>query len=513
MIAACPYCGESIRIPESVNDSAHVACPLCQSQYRLEEVISTLPPALIVVDPPSVQPPSGFDDLDLELEPITSDTDGPTTSLPELQTQPTGSGASDGPTGPSFDFDASSQAPSGASQGAYRSASSYRPRGRQRNAVSEFIKIALGGLAGLVIAQGVLWWLPGTWRRDPLGLAPKLPPAIAFLAPEQLRPNAVPAREPPDAQPPPRGADDATASNIDLQSAFETAQANGQPQEQGTKLSDNIGSAAGADDLDGGMPPPTSPRLSQVPDLTPNSPVEPPPDEPSDSTRTSQPGTAIVEAEDDSVDALLGIREAPAYSSDELSQALLAVQEANQAWKEAESADTSGDFKAATLQWFGALYGLAWKTTFADPRDPKVKELGDEVDRFLMEQSHDAMTLKWVGKAAVSWLNATNRATDGVVLAGTVRSVASEGLYYVTKVELPDDQGTTVTAVTRTSPTENRSRPYDVGDRILLLGGIIPEPSVNIIGYPGSEAAVIWSGRWIRLPEKGRRRSDTLEPP
>ena len=49
----------------------------------------------------------------------------------------------------------------------------------------EASKVVLGGLVGLVVAQLILWWLPGNLRRDPFGLADQLPARLKFLLPEE----------------------------------------------------------------------------------------------------------------------------------------------------------------------------------------------------------------------------------------------------------------------------------------------------------------------------------------
>ncbi|MEZ6119419.1 MAG: hypothetical protein R3C28_23020 [Pirellulaceae bacterium] len=60
-----------------------------------------------------------------------------------------------------------------------------------RNPILEAVKVVLGGVAGLLIAQMILWWLPGKWRRDPFDLAPQLPASLAFLVPTELRSSAA----------------------------------------------------------------------------------------------------------------------------------------------------------------------------------------------------------------------------------------------------------------------------------------------------------------------------------
>jgi len=61
-------------------------------------------------------------------------------------------------------------------------------RPRNRHPLWEIIKIAAGGIAGLVIAQLILWWLPGNLRRDPLQLAPRVPKWLHVILPEDLQP-------------------------------------------------------------------------------------------------------------------------------------------------------------------------------------------------------------------------------------------------------------------------------------------------------------------------------------
>jgi hypothetical protein len=64
-----------------------------------------------------------------------------------------------------------------------------RPASRSgRQIVVELVKIVAGGLAGLLIAQLMLWWVPGIGRRDPLGLAPHVPSWLSSLVPPELRP-------------------------------------------------------------------------------------------------------------------------------------------------------------------------------------------------------------------------------------------------------------------------------------------------------------------------------------
>ena len=50
MIASCPRCEGSVRVPHDVSPEAPVRCPLCGAEYALAEVLASLPPVLEVVE-------------------------------------------------------------------------------------------------------------------------------------------------------------------------------------------------------------------------------------------------------------------------------------------------------------------------------------------------------------------------------------------------------------------------------------------------------------------------------
>ncbi len=52
-IVACPRCAGQVSISSGASPTAHVCCPLCDSQYPLSELLAALPPALIIVDSPA----------------------------------------------------------------------------------------------------------------------------------------------------------------------------------------------------------------------------------------------------------------------------------------------------------------------------------------------------------------------------------------------------------------------------------------------------------------------------
>lgn len=61
--------------------------------------------------------------------------------------------------------------------------------------MNELIKIALGGLLALPIAQLILWW---GFNSDPLGLASPASNVASFIVPPRLRPGEVVEDEDPE---------------------------------------------------------------------------------------------------------------------------------------------------------------------------------------------------------------------------------------------------------------------------------------------------------------------------
>lgn len=194
LIAKCLHCQKSIRVPE-VPKTAQVQCPLCDATYPLEDVLVHLPPELIVLNDNLVQgaakvtpneestsgkeivESSDFED-ELSIEPI------------HEQPQP----AKLQP----FNFDVAESLPPREVLPARNTV----PQRKVKNPLFEVIKVGLGGLAGLAIAQLVLWWLPGNWSRDPLKLAPEMEAFAPWLLPGHLK-KMAPVESPKNTSTPP----------------------------------------------------------------------------------------------------------------------------------------------------------------------------------------------------------------------------------------------------------------------------------------------------------------------
>lgn len=168
-VVPCPKCSESVSLPTGASPQAEVECPLCQESYELSEALAAAPPTLKVLNDPGAE--------ELRLAPA---------DQPAAISAPTGAAGG----GPGININATVAPSTSASAVSGASGRRGAPGGKRKrkNPVIEMVKIVLGGIAGLVIAQLLLWWMPFQGlRRDPLMLAPKVSRYAPWIVPSQFR--------------------------------------------------------------------------------------------------------------------------------------------------------------------------------------------------------------------------------------------------------------------------------------------------------------------------------------
>lgn len=162
-IVRCPRCRDEVTVPPRAGGGALVRCPLCLEQYLLSEAIAQMPPALVMV---SENIREGF------AAPVIEEA-GVHTGDEYLL-----SGAGTAPLVTPTTRDALATATA--------LKLSRRPRGAQRKThfLIEMAKVALGGIAGLLLGLLVLWWV---FRTDPLELGPSVARHAPWIVPATLQ--------------------------------------------------------------------------------------------------------------------------------------------------------------------------------------------------------------------------------------------------------------------------------------------------------------------------------------
>lgn len=185
MIANCPKCQDKITIPDGARENSNVACPLCRDEFLLSEVLQTLPPRLILLDPAeedTFAPPAA---AVAETTSSLGIVDEVTEDAEKIEV-PAEESPADTEPGKSKQEDSFAFADSGESGAAAPTSirSSQRSRQKSENPLGMMIKVALGGLMAAPLAQLILWW---GFSRDPVKLGPKVPSVIRWVVPKDLR--------------------------------------------------------------------------------------------------------------------------------------------------------------------------------------------------------------------------------------------------------------------------------------------------------------------------------------
>ena len=160
MISHCPRCHDQVSVPAHASSETRVRCPLCQAEYSFSEVLNRLPPALIVLDAPSITPAAGLGRQEDDDYALVVEEDEPRPAVSQVRLQ---------------------RSVSAAAQVRSRAA---RP---QKSMFWEATKVALGALLAIPLAQLILWYLPGSWQRDPLDLGPRVSRYVPWVVPANLR--------------------------------------------------------------------------------------------------------------------------------------------------------------------------------------------------------------------------------------------------------------------------------------------------------------------------------------
>jgi hypothetical protein len=124
-----------------------------------------------------------------------------------------------------------------------------------------------------------------------------------------------------------------------------------------------------------------------------------------------------------------------------------------------------------------------------DRGDEVVARQIQEVTRLLYDVSREPTTLQTVGTVTPSWL-ANTQPHNGVFLYGRVQSTEQQGPFFETRLQLASPNPLSVHVLTTADPRPH----FQTGTSVLVLGAIVDASSSMIGGYTGSAEQVILDG-------------------
>jgi len=417
---------------------------------------------------------------------------------------------------PSFGIESGVAPATGARPTSRKRRAAPRPK-KKRSAAMETVKIVLGGIAGLAIAQLILWWNP--WKpTDPFHLAPKLGGAAPWIVPAELRGEKKKKAggdettgQKGSAKPgtTPSGQDELpTRTFVDPNKVGAVGESKEVRKPARRAKRPQAGGIIGAGDADAtanvfktkpaSVPddPPDPAKFELEPtdpgdDLVGNLSIDLDPEkmlDPFASPAPKDPVAGPTESADAAEATPSRFANAPRLTGAEVNEALEDAQTIVRAWNATEDANS----RDLLRQTYLALAGLGEAITFAE-QGSQLDEA--EVTGVLKSLTDDDTKLTKLGEAGEMWIG-SKRGSVGVLLLGTVKGIERQGNLYETKLAVSAD-GNPVSLYTDADPGDA----YQVDSKALVLGAVIENPASNLSGYEGDAESVIWSQLSIVVPK------------
>lgn len=507
-IAHCPKCREQVTLPSGVSRQARVRCPLCSEEYLLDEALKPLPPLLLVLEDPgasaaSSSPIASSGMAFVPAPPVSPDFAGLEADMtPALMLdEPEPMALAPSPAAaPAFQFE------SGSATGARRPLkTSARGRSQRKSAgpLRLMIQTIGGGAMGLVIAQLILWWMPGNWQRhnrDPFGLSAKVIPYAPFLVPASLKgegPVAQAETTPtiPDASPrgdtsqlPGESATDATPANSQIPDFTFDPNATETKSKKAASKNKGKGEPAPAQDAPAAAPtepsdepvvvPPKVESL-EMPDLSldqpkgdPKAPPKAPPKEPTSDTPPAEP--------------TLGLINPPMFSQADVSARTAMLVSANVAWDSAQDPPKEEKRKLITAI-FDNLGKLGDSLAVVGIGQVDA-ETSQPIRDLLAVIAGDASKTVYIGTLGGRRLAESQ--ADGIALYGTVVGHEARGKWFVTRMKLRV-AGEPVVAMVSSS---DLAPTLPANTNVLVVGRLLPDAVAELSAFEGEPGPAVLYG-------------------
>jgi len=360
----------------------------------------------------------------------------------------------------------------------------YRPK-KKKSFLRPLISCLLAGVMAIPLAQIVLWWLPGSWSRDPLGLGPAVGKYAPWAIPEKFHPAETAVAVGPaslgtgdpsavvDAPVPPDGGgqefpgETSRPGDLPEESAEITvARVDSDFDPLARRTSENGRPGAGRRTaLD------TSEPDTDLADLDPlNDP-------------------SLQPAEADST-ASIRILDAQASTASELRAALQRAEQLHADFSQASGAEK----KELAPDWQATLNEVGLKVAYLDATDEDSAATIATLRNWCEQLSANQKMLDLLARSAKSWLSNARRGHAGVLLVGTVKDVVSETGYQELQLIHRFKKGRELRTIVLQTPSQLGMPRLDIDDKAIILGAIVNDPAIRISRYSGEAESLVWAG-------------------
>ncbi|MCH2127579.1 MAG: hypothetical protein MK179_00485 [Pirellulaceae bacterium] len=364
---------------------------------------------------------------------------------------------------------------------------------KNKSRLRTFVACLLLAIVIVPVAQGVLWWLPGNWGQDPLGLAPVVSGYVPSIVPAKFylsddskasRPNRLQSLshvehssgDSDEATPPTQLVDE--SSNAMRSQHGETTVVRVDPGQvvvlSHTQEDSGVAAIQPAEELTDPAHLIAGNEFAEEKDLA----------------DLQADLTAEEEWEEPEIAVLPSVMSAPTFIAEDLHEVFRRAEQFHAEFMLA----TMDDKRSMVSDWQLALNELGEKVAYLEGSAQDTSSALTMLTDWCLELATDEKALNLVSRSARSWLSVPNRTHSGIFLAGTVQAVRNQARYQELYVVQPLKTGRALETFILFPQQDPESRSWGTGDKVIVLGAIIEDPEIRVSGYEGPSRPLIWTG-------------------
>jgi hypothetical protein len=147
-----------------------------------------------------------------------------------------------------------------------------------------------------------------------------------------------------------------------------------------------------------------------------------------------------------------------------------------------------------TAEVYVKLCRLAEMATHADPGDENVLKAQQSLASVFRKAADRAEKQDAIGRHAAQRMASPPGDAKGILLVGTIERKEVLGEYHTTRLVLLGEPAAVV--VLSSTPV-----PFQPGERAIIAGSIVADPTAQLPAYTGPRGAAVWGGMPLRLEE------------